>query len=734
MAAIRSPEYGAYHWPERMGVRMGVLSGARRAIAGAKTKSANWIAVAAALLLALFAVPAAYAQAAPGQDPNISASLVAESAAKPGEKIFVAIHFQPVSEEWHGYWKNPGDAGYGIELDWQLPDGWSAGEPLYPVPKKLLISGLMNHIYEGGYAVLVPLQVPQNAMRGIAPIKLAAQWLACTDKICVPEGGTLQLDLPVGDGTFGDARFAQWRAAIPPMLDRKASFEFSSQAIRIAVPLPDSAPLNDPHIYIAAPDLVQYAAVQTFGRADNLLVAEIPLARGMAPIDSFEAILAFQEGEGIRFTAAAGQVPDTELRPMKPIGGTPPLFPLLFAALIGGLILNIMPCVFPILSLKAMSLAKAGVDEGTARMDGIAYTAGAVLACVALGGLMLALRAAGEQVGWAFQLQEPWVVVVLLVLTAMITANFAGLFELPQLGLFGDQPTGAFGTGLLAAFVATPCTGPFMAAALGAALVLPPFEALLLFAALGLGLASPFLAIGLFPALRRRLPKPGPWMGRFRKAMAIPMGLTFLALIWLTMRIGGSDFAAVAMVMVGGILIGLAVVGRLQSHGKMAWPALGLVAAPFVVFAAAVLPAAYTNEQDRAEASLLNPIEFSEAALQQARNTGQPVFVWFTADWCVTCKVNEQVAIEREETKRAFEKVGVITLRADWTQRDEEIANYLAAQGVGGIPHYVWFAPGAQPEVLPQLLSPAMLTSRARQVSPPADGNAAADARDAGLD
>ncbi len=585
-------------------------------------------------------------------------------------------------------------------------------------PERLLISGLMNHIYEGDYAVLVPLTVPADTARGIASITLDAEWLACTDEICVPERGSLALDLPVGEGDFGDARFATWRAAIPPMLDSKAAFELADDTLRIAIPLPESVALGDPHVFLATPDLVEYAARQSFWRAGDTLIAEIALSGRAGDLEALEAILSFSEGEGVRFEAVKGDVPDDGVLLKKPVGDTPPLPLLLMAALLGGLILNIMPCVFPILSLKALSLAKAGVDEATARKDGIAYTAGAVLACVALGALMLALRAAGEQVGWAFQLQEPWVVILLLVLTVIITFNFAGLFELPELGLFGGKPTGAFGTGLLAAFVATPCTGPFMAAALGAALILPATEALLLFAALGLGLALPFLAVGLFPALRKRLPKPGPWMAKFRKAMAIPMGVTALVLVWLTARIGGQGFALMAMILLGGILIALAVVGRLQKHGKMAWPAFGLIAAPFVIFAAFALPNAYSTERGTAAQSVLDPVEFSEETLAKALSSGKPVFLWFTADWCITCKANEAVAIEREETRNAFDDAGVIVIRADWTRRDEGIAAYLAEQGVAGIPHYVWFAPGDEPEVLPQVLAPDLLASKAKAVGP----------------
>ncbi len=340
-----------------------------------------------------------------------------------------------------------------------------------------------------------------------------------------------------------------------------------------------------------------------------------------------------------------------------------------------------------------------------------------MLACVGLGGLLLALRAAGEQVGWAFQLQEPGVVVALLVLAAAITANFAGLFELPSLSVTtGGKPAGAFATGLLAAFVATPCTGPFMAAALGAALLLPVPQALLLFALLGLGLALPFLLLGFIPALRRMLPKPGPWMERFRRIMAIPMGLTALALVWLTVQLGGRTFGLIALVLVIGVLIALWITGRLQRGGRLAWPAFALVAAPFLAFAVIALPSVYEAKGAEAKESIHNPQAFSADALAKARASGKPVFLWFTADWCVTCKVNESTSIERDTVRAAFEAAGVVTMVGDWTVRDPEITAFLTEQGAAGVPLYLWYAPGAAaPEQLPQVLTPDLLVAKAAQ-------------------
>ena len=663
----------------------------------------------AALLAALLAVSGLPVPALAAPANNIAAELVAEAPAAPGRPATVALHFQP-GDGWHGYWSNPGDAGFGMLLDWDLPAGATAGEPFYPVPRTLLVGGLMNHVYEGDYAVLVPLRLPSDVKPGARlPISVKAQWLACTDKICVPEQGTLSTTLAIGQDRH-DARFDRWRRALPPPLDSTAEAELATGKLRIAIPLPATLALGAPHVFIANDELVEYAAPQAFFRQGNVLIAELKARREATALPAkVQGILRFGTGEdGIRFAAQAGKVPAGGT-PLDPEDAKVNLWLLFAAALAGGLMLNIMPCVFPILSLKALSLARAGETQAQARREGLAYTAGVVLACLALGGLLLALRAAGEEVGWAFQLQEPGVVVGLLFLAVAITANLAGLFYLPSLSVTrGGEPASAFATGLLAAFVATPCTGPFMAAALGAALLLPPAQALLLFAALGLGLALPFLALGFVPALRRLLPRPGAWMERFRRILAIPMGLTALALLWLVYRLGGTAYAAVAGLVALGLAIALWVVGRRQKRGLQALVPFAIVLAPFALFGAIALPPAF-DPATKNEGGVLPAHEFSEAALSRARVTGRPVFVWFTADWCITCKVNENVAIEREATREAFRKARVIAIRGDWTRRDPAITRFLSEQGAAGVPLYLWYPANGEPVQLPQLLGPDSL-------------------------
>lgn len=650
---------------------------------------------------------------------HIQASLLAEKPAAPGETVTLALLMQP-EKGWHGYWSNPGDAGFGLSLDWTLPAGAKAEAPEFPVPQTLLLSGLMNHVYEHDYAVLVPLTLPRDAKPGTTlPIAAKARWLACTDQICVPEEADLQGTVTVGTAGTADTRFAGWRAALPAPLDRAGTFAFTGKALRIAIPFPASARIGQPHFFVASEGVADYAAPQKFYRHGDTLIAELGRAKGPSAEQptTLSGVLALGgDAGGIALVARAGPVPEGG----TPVGGTAAagfslatLLTAILGALAGGLVLNVMPCVFPILSLKALALARGNNHQ--AHVEGMAYTAGVMLACILLGGVMLGLRAAGEEVGWAFQLQEPWVVALLVLLATAITANFAGLYEMPGLslesapGAGSSGAKGAFGTGLLAAFVATPCTGPFMAAAVGAALVLPWWAALAIFAALGLGLGLPFLAIGFVPALRRLLPRPGGWMETFRRAMTVPMGLTLLALFWLAWRLGGGTFGLLTVILAVALVGALYLVRREQRDGRR--PLAGTLAAIALTAAAVILlPRTVSATGGTAEAGLLDAQPFSEATLAQARKAGKPVFAYFTADWCLSCKVNESVAIERETTRDAFRKAGVVVLVGDWTRRDPAISRFLTAQGAAGVPLYLWYpAGGGEPRPLPQVLTPDLL-------------------------
>ena len=655
------------------------------------------------ILIALLVMPAL--TSARGIEPQ----LVAEGPAPPGGEVEVAIQMIP-KPGWHGYWLNPGDAGLPMDVKWQLPKGFEAGPLRYPVPTRLTIAGLMNYVYERDYAVLVRLKVPADAT-GLIPIRAEARWLACTDKICVPEQGELELDLPVGSGTPQRAQFDQWRQALPRPLASVGHFAVAGDKLRIAIPLPASVEVGQPYLFPMADGPVDYAAKQSFSRSGDTLIAELP-RKGAEPKE-FAGVLAYGDGKGLEFRAVPGSVPEGG----SAIGdlGTNAILWAVLGAILGGMLLNLMPCVFPILGLKALHLARAGESASEARRDALAYTAGAIVGTGALGVALLAIRAAGVEAGWAFQLQDSRTIMLLLLLAVAITANLLGVFELPVLS-GRVQPAGSFGTGALAAFIATPCAGPFLGVALGTALLLPIAGSVLVFAALGLGLAIPFLLIAFIPALRNRLPKPGAWMRTLQRFLAIPMGLSALAALWLLYRQLGANGLMAGIALTFLALICLRTFGNYQ-RGKVSrawgWASLIVLA---LFLASAVYD--FSSRRPVSQASSVTAKTWSEARVASYLAQGHPVFVYFTADWCLTCKANEAGAIDRDEVRAAFDKAGVKVVAGDWTNGDPAITRFLEAHGRAGVPFYLWYQPGKEPEELPQVLTPSALISRAQSAIP----------------
>ncbi|QGP77903.1 protein-disulfide reductase DsbD family protein [Sphingobium sp. CAP-1] len=665
------------------------------------------------MTLALLAgLSVAQAQTAFGNGPaHIAAQLVAESAApKAGLGTSIAFAMDP-ERGWHGYWENPGDAGLGMTVDWTLPRGVSVGRLRYPVPETLLIAGLMNHVYEGPYAILADIRIAADIAPGTRlPVRARAQWLACTDKVCVPESGEMALDLIVGDGAVAAAnrtRFDSWRTHLPRPLGSEATYAVMDGKLRLSVPFPQDAQARDVHLFPLAEGLARYAAPQTVTRDGDRLLVETDAADG-GKGGAVQAVLRTGDHVGFLLTARPGAVAAAS-------GQAGAILAALGGALLGGLLLNIMPCVFPILGLKAMKLAKAGGDERIVRREAIAYTAGVILTCLALGGLLLALRMAGNAVGWAFQLQDPRIILALLLLATAIALNLAGLFDLRAYGggeaLAGKGGVaGSFWTGALVAFVATPCTGPFMAAAMGAALLLPLPAALAIFAGLGLGLALPFLLLAFVPAIRSRLPKPGAWMGRFQKILAVPMFLTALGLVWL---LGQQRGVAGMTIGLGAVLL-LALLlwwlGGRQRLGKSGGPIAVVAALALLAGAAFALPARAPAAAEKSG----NIVPFAVSELDRLRAANKPVFLYFTADWCLTCKANEAAAIDRAETRDAFKRAGVTVMVGDWTNADPAITRFLESQGRSGVPLYLYYAPGREAQTLPQLLTPATLTALVR--------------------
>lgn len=670
-------------------------------------------------MLALLALVALALAPARAQAPHIAAKLVAESSVPaPGGSTAIALTMAP-EKGWHGYWSNGGDAGFGLEVEWNAPEGVTVEPFRYPVPDPLILFGMMNHVYEHPYALLADVRVD----KGVAPgtdltLTGIARWLACTDKVCVPEKAVIAVALKAGDGKIAAAereRFDAWRAKLPQPLDRPGTWERKGDMVRFGIPLPQSTALDAPHLFLETRNVADYPAAQTFSRNGEWIIVETK-AKGEAA-GPVAALLKLGDGRGLTVDFEPGAVPGAgETIATGRSGIDMGLFwTALGGAILGGLILNLMPCVFPILSLKALSLARSGGEAREAKVEALAYTAGAVMTALLLGGVLLTLRAAGEQVGWAFQLQHPVSVLALLLLAMAITLNLIGAFELPSFG--GGQmlaekggAAGGFWTGALAAFVATPCSGPLLGAALGATLVLPAWAALPIFGGLGFGIALPFLAIGYVPALRNRLPKPGPWMAKFRRWMAVPMGITTLALGWLLWRQLGSGEALLwPLTAVAAGLVLFWHYGSMQRGDRRSWLlfASGLL---FVGSLAGAVSEMATAQRQVAGAGS----SFSNEALAKARASGKPVFVYFTADWCLSCKANEAGAINRDAVQTVFVDKGVVTLVGDWTNGDPVITRTLAEHGRNSVPLYLWYAPGAAtPEILPQILTPSLLIDKA---------------------
>jgi len=653
------------------------------------------------LILVAFLIAPALAQAR-----GIEPRLVAEGPVAPGGEIELAIQMK-TQPGWHGYWLNPGDAGLPMDVKWQLPPGYSVGPLRYPVPTRLTVAGIMNYVYEKDYAVLARLKVPRGVKTGMVPIRASARWLACTDKICVPEQGEFAAEVAVGiDQPDYQTQFDEWRRLLPRPLATPARFELSRHKLRVAIPLPRSVEVRKPYLFPSVDGPVDYAGEQHFRRAGDQLIADLPRRSGEPA--QFAGVVALGDGTGLEFNAVRGVVP----KGGQAIGDTSAKAVLwaVLGAILGGLLLNLMPCVFPILALKAVHLAKAGGDEREARRDALGYSAGAIIGTGGLGIALLAVRSAGSEAGWAFQLQDPRTILVLLLLTTAITLNLLKVFEVPAMITEG-LPSGSFGVGALAAFVATPCAGPFLGAALGAALLLPPAGSVAVFAALGLGLGLPFLLVAFVPPLRRLLPKPGAWMVTLQRILAIPMALTALGCFWLLWRLGGLKALEIGLASAALVSLSLYGAGLLQRQSKQTGYLATLAAVVVAGIAIAFMPrppAAVTQAASGRDS-------WSEVRVQDELALGHPVFVYFTADWCLTCKANEATAINRDEVRKALEKAGAVVLVGDWTKGDPAITRFLEGRGRAGVPLYLWYEPGKEPEELPQILTPSMLTSRAQQ-------------------
>ncbi len=656
---------------------------------------------------------------------NVAARLVSERIALvPGRTAWVALHFT-IRPGWHTYWLNPGDAGEPTHIAWTLPPGYAAGAIHWPAPERHIEPGdIAVYGYSGTATHLVPVSVPADAKPG-ERVTLAAEarWLVC-EKICLPEDGKFRLTLPVEaagseppvDGRSADI-FDQARAALPKPSPWPAKFALAGKTLTLRVEgaALDASRIASIDFFPVEPGAVTPAARQTARHDGKGFTLALAAAGRAGALKTLDGVLVIKERldtgtvtQAFAIAATPGAVPaESSLS----------LGLALLMALAGGIILNLMPCVFPVLSMKALSFAAHG-GGGRMGRHGLAYTAGVLALFAIIGAALVALQGMGAEIGWGFQLQEPVFVMLMAYLIFVIGLNFSGLFEIGGAfaGLGGrlaarEGIPGAFFTGALAAIVATPCTAPFMGAAIGYALAQSAPAAMAVMLALGLGMALPFLGLSLSPALLRRLPSPGPWMARFRQFLAFPMYGTAAWLAWvLSLQAGdGALLAALA----GAILIAFGFWAWSAARG--AAPRGRRIAAALAVLAlagAGALVAWADRGAPRQEIAAADErwAAFDPAKLEALRREGRPVFVNFTAAWCVTCIVNEKVVLQSDAVWAAMKAKGIVAMKADWTRRDPAITRALAALGRSGVPLYAVYPPGAgEPALLPQILTEAVV-------------------------
>lgn len=671
------------------------------------------------LSLAGWAFAAGAAMAAPPLATDlVKPALFAESATvAPGGTVWTDLHLA-IAPGWHIYWKNPGDSGLPTEIDWALPAGFTAGGIEWPVPERFQLEQIANYGYAGSADLLVNLTAPAALAADARPhLAATVKYLVCSE-ICIPGEAPVSLDLAAGSGALDPAeaaRFAAARQALPKAAPFAAQFAVEKTALRLIVPAAALGNIGNPtgEFFPNADNAIDHSAVEKIERRDGAL--ELVLAKAAGPTAAVPAtldgVLALRGADGAThaylISAARTAVPPAPAD--APIG----VWQALLFAFVGGLILNLMPCVLPILSLKVLGLASA--DAARRRGHGVAYAAGVVLSFAVLGATLMALREGGAAVGWGFQLQSPLVVGLLADLMLAMGLLLSGVAEFGAGlagiggGLAGRQGlAGAFFTGVLATLVATPCTAPFMGAAFGAALVAPALLALAIFVVLGAGMAAPLLAASFVPGAARLLPRPGPWMATLKQVLAFALYGTAAWLVWVLIQEVGPEGALMALF--GLVLTGFAVwvYGRARfaaSGGRrvgFGLAAAGLAAA--VVLAAMPTPAAgpALPASDGLAYEAFTPTRLAALTAEH-----KPVFVNLTAAWCLTCIVNERATLDRQAVREAFAAHHIVALKGDWTRQDPEIARFLQSYGRSGVPLYLLYDGSGTATVLPQILTEA---------------------------
>jgi thiol:disulfide interchange protein DsbD len=698
-------------------------------------------------LLGLLLTPAAgHAAVVPTE--HLKVELVAEKTALvAGRANWLGLRLDH-EEHWHTYWANAGDTGLPTRFEWTVPAGWNAGAIDWPAPERLQIGELFNFGYLGGNLLPVAVDVPADAAAGSpVTLRLHASWLICKEE-CIPGKAELDITLPVtaaGGEPADSAAASALRTALaqrPVATDWTAAITAAGDRIDIRLRgdgLPGTTNLD---AFALQPQVLANAPPRIAADGEGLLIEAARSDYFTTAPARLDLVLVQRDTGRVRAWRVAAAWPSESAA--APSAGTPGTAAgtagdgggavlALLLALFGGVVLNLMPCVFPVLSLKALSLAETAHAPAAARRDGLAYLAGAVAGFVALAAILLALRQAGQSLGWGFQLQSPLLVALLAYLMVAMGLSLSGGFVIgARLGGVGQSQAdghgtrAAFFTGLLACIVASPCTAPFMGPALGFALTQSTPVALAVFAALGVGLALPIVVLSFVPVLARWLPRPGAWMDTFKQIMAWPLYLTAVWLVWVLMRQVGADATAVVLLGLVALVAALLFHGRGQlrttttARRRIAFVLLLLLA--FAPLSAVRTLAATPGSSDSETWQAWTP-----QRLDELRRAGEPVFVNMTAAWCITCLANERVALSSEAFTERLRRDGIRYLKGDWTSQDAAITSYLAGFERSGVPLYVVYPRGGgTPEVLPQLLTSglvddALARAAAGASSPPAN-------------
>jgi thiol:disulfide interchange protein DsbD len=685
------------------------------------------------MLLAILGWQARDCAAAPTGD-LVKADLLAEPAAiAPGQTFWVAVRLR-MKEHWHTYWRNPGDSGEATAIAWQLPTGFTAGPIQWQAPHRIPVGPLANYGYDGETTLLTEITAPAGlAPSTQVPINADVTWLVC-EKECIPGEAHLSLTLPaVAAGRTSPAGSAETRAlfeaaraTIPQLSSWKASMEVAQDTLTLRVAASNLKPqaVRSAQFFPFSETLIRHAEPQTLAVSDAGLSLElVSSALTIGTPKDGRGVLVIEEDIGANTVRHAFELDGVAIAAAAPTGSLGTILQAALFALLGGIILNLMPCVFPVLSIKVLSLINhASQSAEQLRRHGVIYTAGVLTTFLVLAGVLLALRAGGAEVGWGFQLQSPITVGVLAYVLFAMGLSLSGVFHfgysLQALGGNLAQRagySGSFFAGALAVVVATPCTAPFMGTALGFALTQPAVVSLFVFLALGLGLALPFLLLTLAPQLVGRLPRPGAWMEILKQALAFPIYATVAWLLWvLGQQVGPSGMFAA---LIGLVLVALAAwsfsiwqtagqTGGLWGRRIAAAVAIVAVAATGVVVAG--LQHERVDASATAQAASAAGIEpFTQRRLDELRAENRPVFVNMTAAWCITCLVNERVALSTDAVKQAFAAGNIAYLKGDWTNRNPEITRMLERYGRSGVPLYLLYGGGDDPAVLPQILTAA---------------------------